>query len=178
MPQLDNLHTRLQSLDPLIIEPRVPRSLEPLFQIRLARLLEAEDARARLIEHLDERDVEVCRVGAEREVHGGECVLVAAVEDEGAAGRGPKRAVRNVGGFVDVGACMDVLRIGGERRLGWVCTWVDPLAGRLDKGAAAPCGLVEAEMRADAGGEDADREECVGEHGGVQLSGLWKRKWK
>lgn len=85
MPQLDNLDTSLQSLDARITRARVPGGLETSVEIRLARLLEAEDARARLVEELDEADVEVCRVGAQGEVDGCEGVLVRAVDDQGAA---------------------------------------------------------------------------------------------
>lgn len=104
MPQLDDLHTRLQAIESLIPKPTVPSSLEPLLEIRAPRFLEAENAGASLVEVLDERDVEVCHIGAETEVYVCECGAVRAVDRDRAAGQRPLRAVCDVGCFVDVGA--------------------------------------------------------------------------
>ena len=104
MPQLNNLHTRRQAVQPLIIETGVPSSLEPRLERRLPGVLEAELAGACLVEVVDERDVEVCHVGAEAQVDVGEGVGMRAVNGHGAAGHGPLGAVGHGGGLVDVGA--------------------------------------------------------------------------
>lgn len=89
MSQLNHLHSRHEPVDSLVVEARVPRGFESGFEVRASRFLEAEDASARLVEHFDERDVEVCRVTAESEVDGCESVLVRAIDLGGAAGYGP-----------------------------------------------------------------------------------------
>jgi hypothetical protein len=69
---LDNLHRRHQTIDPLIVQARVPSGLEALFQRVLARFLDAELACACLVEHFHEGDVEVGCVCAEGKIDGGE----------------------------------------------------------------------------------------------------------
>lgn len=102
MPQLHNLHRPHQPLNPTIIQPLVPSILETLFQIRSTRLFQTKHAGPRLVEDLHKADIEVRCVGAERKVHGGQRMLVRAVEQERAAGGGPQGAVGDVGCFVDV----------------------------------------------------------------------------
>jgi hypothetical protein len=102
--QLDNLHTRLQPIKSLILKTTVPSSLKSLLEICAARLFEAEHASGSLVEVLNERNVEVGHVGAETEVHVGDCGAVRAVDRDRAAGQRPLGAVCDVCCFVDVGA--------------------------------------------------------------------------
>jgi hypothetical protein len=62
---LDNLHRRHQSIDPLIIQSTISRSLEPFVQICSSGFFHAEYAGSSLVEHFQEGDVEVCGVCTE-----------------------------------------------------------------------------------------------------------------
>lgn len=128
MSQLDNLHRRLQTFNPRIIGATVPCSLEPLFQIRAARFLETEYAGAGLVEVVHEADVEVGCVCAESEIDVGQCMVVAAVDDDGAACRWPEGAVGNVGCLVDVrawgGQYVGMLKVGRRSYMGISIDWL------------------------------------------------------
>lgn len=102
MTNLNNLDTSLHPVQAL--NANITLS-QPLLERRAPRLLQAQHALARLVEVIHEADVEVGHVGAEAEVHVGQGPGVRAVDDEAAAGERPLRAVGDVGGFGDVGAC-------------------------------------------------------------------------
>lgn len=70
--------------------------LEALGEGVADRVLEAEDTGARLVEVVQQRDVEVADVGAETQVDVGKGVLVRAVDLDGAARQRPLGAACGV----------------------------------------------------------------------------------
>jgi hypothetical protein len=112
--ELDDLDGSLEAVETLVVEAAVAGLLDAVFKVCAVRLLEAEDAGARLVEAVGQADVEVCRVGAQGEVNECQGARVAAVDLDGAAGQRPLGAVGNIGCLVDVGAWECVLVAGWE----------------------------------------------------------------
>ena len=108
MRNLNNLQTSILPVERLLGKITL---LETRLQRRADGILQTQLPGTRLVEVLDETDVEVCDVPAEREVHVGEGELVGAVDGDGATCCGPLGACA-VCGFGDVGAW-----VGGLERL-------------------------------------------------------------
>lgn len=90
--KLNDLDGSHESVDALVVEARVASGLESGFEVCATSFLEAEKTSAGLVEHFDERDVEVCYVGAESEVDCCEGMFVGAVDQSRAASYGPYSA--------------------------------------------------------------------------------------
>lgn len=173
MRNLNNLQTSILPVERLLGEITL---LKPLLQRRTDGIFQTQLSGARLVEVLDETNVEVGNVAAEREVHVGEGELVGAVDGDGAARCGPLGA-GTVCGFGDVGACGGsgvVRRVGNG--MGWEGkrTRPDPLGGRVEgERVTAPLWVEDVEMCGGDGAVGEDLEEGGGKHfGGVAIPKL------
>jgi hypothetical protein len=80
MTELNDLNGGLKTIKTLIVETTVACLLDAVLEVCAVGFLEAEDAGAGLVEGVSQTDVEVCRVGAQGQVHVGESARVAAVD--------------------------------------------------------------------------------------------------
>ena len=104
MTELDDLNGSLEAIKTLVVETTVACLLDAVLEVCAVGFLEAENASAGLVEAVSQTDVEVCRVGAQSQIHVGQSAGVTAVDLDGATGQGPLGAAGNVGCLVDVGA--------------------------------------------------------------------------